>query len=743
MSTPIDNEKNAPSGERSKLPAIPAINNGSLENAVAKLKEIVEIREGRRGSKYEQAVTWRDLWEVGLVAFDRGGNWIFNQADGAVQGTTLINQSSAMRSTLEEEIRNSRAFKELFSRINSPESLAGFPDEVRAALERDIADIAKEYGAAIRQIDTVIQNMNRSFAMRLTEITAATESAQAGVRHLVFASATRDKAQAGDITQVRARLDNFGGTGVTVEQKMVATVDRVNGLSGTYTVKIDANGKFAGFVLAVDAPVGQPAISQFLINADQLAFFSNNGKVSPFGADANGVYMNGQVRINSGGGLSLEEFANNAATPAVNFIGAFATEPAGKKNNVYKNTASGISYIHNGTSWVTYMEPGTRGSVTLYASGSAWSDSIAVSTIAAATKSNALVIGDTVTISSAAGAYTKYWSGTAWVDPGVVINGNLLVNGSLSATKLSAGSIAIPSANSVVSLGPGGSSFPFNDTGWNVIRTGGVGPAAAILNYGAAEGLYISSTGGGGSVGIRASSVNGNAGALQSYSSFYAGLEVKNLYGGHAIRAYGGLTGSPVGSAIIGLSDGRCFYNEAGTFGPFTGAHDAIIAKDQDTGMVAGDIIVDEQLAERNGVSDTIFCVRLSDKPRQKTVIGVLNTRSKGFSITPAAFIDKDSYGSDADGNPVAPGAKESFAAYLLGYDLLTVNALGEGQINVCGENGDLEAGDLIVTSSMRGKGMRQDDDLVRSMTVARAREGVRFSSPGEVRMVACVYLCG
>ncbi|MFZ4589330.1 MAG: hypothetical protein ACOYNG_10110, partial [Terrimicrobiaceae bacterium] len=56
-------------------------------------------------------------------------------------------------------------------------------------------------------------------------------------------------------------------------------------------------------------------------------------------------------------------------------------------------------------------------------------------------------------------------------------------------------------------------------------------------------------------------------------------------------------------------------------------------------------------------------------------------------------------------------------------------NALGEGQINVCGESGDIEAGDLIVTSSVRGKGMRQADDVVRNYTVARAREACVFSS--------------
>lgn len=48
------------------------------------------------------------------------------------------------------------------------------------------------------------------------------------------------------------------------------------------------------------------------------------------------------------------------------------------------------------------------------------------------------------------------------------------------------------------------------------------------------------------------------------------------------------------------------------------------------------------------------------------------------------------------------------------------VNSVGEGGIWVCNENGNLHNGDLIVTASIEGYGMRQDDDIVRSYTVAK-----------------------
>ena len=76
-------------------------------------------------------------------------------------------------------------------------------------------------------------------------------------------------------------------------------------------------------------------------------------------------------------------------------------------------------------------------------------------------------------------------------------------------------------------------------------------------------------------------------------------------------------------------------------------------------------------------------------------------------------------------------------------YSFHLINSVGEGMLNVCGENGDIEAGDLIVSSNMRGKGMKQDDDIVRSITVAKARESVTFKDKNEVKQIACIYLCG
>lgn len=55
------------------------------------------------------------------------------------------------------------------------------------------------------------------------------------------------------------------------------------------------------------------------------------------------------------------------------------------------------------------------------------------------------------------------------------------------------------------------------------------------------------------------------------------------------------------------------------------------------------------------------------------------------------------------------------------------VNSVGEGGIWVCNENGNFKNGDLIVTSTLPGFGMKQTDDIVHSYTVAKITCDVCF----------------
>jgi hypothetical protein len=193
-------------------------------------------------------------------------------------------------------------------------------------------------------------------------------------------------------------------------------------------------------------------------------------------------------------------------------------------------------------------------------------------------------------------------------------------------------------------------------------------------------------------------------------------------------------------SGLVGVANGYDFYADgAGTnYGPFTGNHDILLPIDQT--ITEGTLVVDVQCIARNSWSNAIFQVAPSTQANQAGARGVFVGELRPLSsVKPPVFIDHWEY-VDNVGIPVMTAQ----------YDLIkddywfgSINSLGEGQIQVCGENGNIAVDTLIVASGTTGVGMAQSDGIVRGYTVAKAREAVSFSSPNAVQVVACIYVSG
>lgn len=312
-----------------KMPAIPVVrvSDPQMARFVEAVREWIEVRSGARGDDYERAVTLRDLVDIGLVdpgSVSRvGARPAGSRSMG--DGTVLVETSTgSVRMSVDafaQSIMDSALFRSLMARLNDPARFDGLPERVRSILQRDIAEEARKRGAEVRRLETSIQTNTESFASVVEEVTASIESAVAGVRTTAYAAATQASAAAGQVTQVRAAIgdpSSFTGAGVTLEEAMFGSAT-LEGLYGQYTVKIDAGGKIAGFGLAVDAPVGAPVSSAFIIAADKFAIVSPSysGGMTltpslsnvPFGVDASGVYIKGQVRINANG-TPLDDLIN-------------------------------------------------------------------------------------------------------------------------------------------------------------------------------------------------------------------------------------------------------------------------------------------------------------------------------------------------------------------------------------------------------------------------------------------------
>lgn len=194
---------------------------------------------------------------------------------------------------------------------------------------------------------------------------------------------------------------------------------------------------------------------------------------------------------------------------------------------------------------------------------------------------------------------------------------------------------------------------------------------------------------------------------------------------------------------IYSPSGGGKYYVVDGA-GPFTGYHESMLPLAETVEI--GDIIVDTGVFYRYDISNVLMTGTKSTGPSQQRAIGVVSSVLDIASSIPGLLWVPVTVPSTSEFGPVTqlelrPGF--DLATLQSTYKVAQINAVGEGQINVCGESGDIVPGDLIVTSSIAGKGMRQADDIVRSITVAKAREAATFASPTEVKQIACIYLGG
>ncbi len=180
------------------------------------------------------------------------------------------------------------------------------------------------------------------------------------------------------------------------------------------------------------------------------------------------------------------------------------------------------------------------------------------------------------------------------------------------------------------------------------------------------------------------------------------------------------------------------YYIVSGAAYPFTAGHDGLQLLSESIPEI-GDLMVDVALIAAPNVNDSITQMTVTTSANQKGVIGVF-TGICGNEFVPASL---GYYIEGVQGSKNVFVMKPEFADIYDTYRPIGVNAIGEGKINVCGQGGDIAIGDFLVASDTAGKGMKQADDLFYSYTIAKARENVTFSSPTEVKQIACIYMGG
>jgi hypothetical protein len=187
------------------------------------------------------------------------------------------------------------------------------------------------------------------------------------------------------------------------------------------------------------------------------------------------------------------------------------------------------------------------------------------------------------------------------------------------------------------------------------------------------------------------------------------------------------------GIGVRGVGQNHDFYagGPGSNYSPFTGSHDGLLIKDGPS-YEAGDIVEVIAVAGKSSVSSVICILDLTSVAESKGNFGAIVSSQElqdfGHDISPAAL-------------STTPEAEYNLLKQ--DYYRVSVNGVGEGQVNVCNANGNIEVGDFITSSAVPGKGQAYHGNDMR-VVVARALEPVVWADePDTIKMVACIYMCG
>jgi len=550
-------------------------------------------------------------------------------------------------------------------------------------------------------------------------------------------------------------IDNIAGSSVNLIPQQYSIFQSPNGLpvmgrsanaaplqatgvgffNGSNSLRIDANGGDAWVVLAtssVDYNINIDPNSKWIVSArvkaiDAVTFSPATAQVQMYVKTSDGVFH-----------LGLTDTTDSAGWKTISSAVDLTSSASGQCLVRIDSDIAGNIYYWDGIMLEKQVGNSASPSAFSLPSGDSNRDTDWTAPALAAkepAQAGADVTGTNVALGADTGVAAT--GQRVFVDP---VSGELTVSVG-GATRFTAGVSQAPGATdySIVSA----TSIDSKTAIYGGASAGGVGGEFAS-NSGAA--VHASTLSGYSIYAVSDSAANPAIYANSSQNNAISGVSSSGIGTGVAgSGGFAGVSGSGasygadfygagaggVGVRSSGAVGGAAFYAQSGAYLPFTGAHPTIIPGDLHPEI--GDILCELRIVATHGVSDAIAVSGFGRY--QQNAIGVF-TGSVPFSDLP--------YNSDPALNSLTANQQLTFT---MDMERAFVNALGDGLINVCDEAGEILAGDLICVAERHGKGCRQIrdgdlDDVVRSYTVAIAREDAAFDDDG-LAQIACFYRCG
>ena len=219
-------------------------------------------------------------------------------------------------------------------------------------------------------------------------------------------------------------------------------------------------------------------------------------------------------------------------------------------------------------------------------------------------------------------------------------------------------------------------------------------------------------------------------------------IETDNEHGDHILIRNTVVANPPTTAHVIqAIGSGNGVYYEVQGDGSGGSQVNTSFTSGHDTCCVDDDAIIPGLLVETTGEmwakSTSSFQIalpftKLCQSNGSKNVFGVIDGELAAPWITGSTNPQSSSYIPYVKGDYLL---KPSFMGYAQffptgsGNRHLHTNSIGEGSMWVTNHNGEIENGDYIESSVIKGYGRKQNDDIMRSKTVAKCLENIDWSN--------------
>lgn len=182
--------------------------------------------------------------------------------------------------------------------------------------------------------------------------------------------------------------------------------------------------------------------------------------------DSSSPYANSSFRVTAAGTGITPGAVTGTGTTTLTYgdASAMTADPAKIIFTIIAKLKDGTEITVSKQQSLSFSNAGVRGSRQFYAYGTAWTDAAALAAVVAVDPAG-VVYGDTVTISNNSNfVMVKYWNGSAWVAPGIILDGSLIVTNSITAAKINSNGLSIKDAYGNIILAAG-SALDFSNVG--------------------------------------------------------------------------------------------------------------------------------------------------------------------------------------------------------------------------------------------------------------------------------------